>query len=49
VKAWFRRIEKLFHYRRVSELFHIVYAAYVTQQMKANGKTVWPELLEEAG
>jgi hypothetical protein len=27
-----RRIEKLFHYRRVSELFHIVQAAYIAQQ-----------------
>jgi hypothetical protein len=27
-----RRIEKLFHYRRVSELFHIVQAAYFAKQ-----------------
>jgi hypothetical protein len=29
-----RRIEKLFHYRRVSELFHIVQAAYIAQQKR---------------
>ena len=28
------RIEKLFHYRRVNELFHIVQAAYIAQQFK---------------
>lgn len=29
-----QRIEKLFHYRRVSELFHIVQAAYLARQVK---------------
>jgi hypothetical protein len=29
-----RRIENLFHYRRVSELFHIVQAAYFAEQTK---------------
>jgi len=33
-----RRIEKLFHYRRVSELFHIVQAAYIAQQLKQKDK-----------
>jgi hypothetical protein len=27
------RIKKLFHYRRVSELFHIVQAAYIAKQI----------------
>jgi hypothetical protein len=33
-----QRIEKLFHYRRVSELFHIVQAAYFAQQKSVNSK-----------
>jgi hypothetical protein len=32
------RIEKLFHYRRASELFHIVQAAYIAQQVKQDIK-----------
>ena len=31
-----QRIEKLFHYRRVSELFHIVQAAALAQEVKGN-------------
>lgn len=37
VMLWAKnRIEKLFHYRRVSELFHIVQAAYFAQQVNQN-------------
>jgi hypothetical protein len=32
-----KQIEKLFHYRRVSELFHIVQAAYFAQQVSQKG------------
>jgi hypothetical protein len=43
-----RRIEKLFHYRRVSELFHIVQAAHFAQQIKATERNNEQYLLEEA-
>lgn len=42
-----RRIEKLFHYRRVSELFHIVQAAWMAQQVKRKEKTNVATFLEE--
>ncbi len=32
-----KQIEKLFHYRRVSELFHIVQAAYFAQEVSKKG------------